>query len=136
MTHAVFDRESKNNLQAVRSAAAMAFGSSAGCFAGAISIISATVISCWLKVAFALFVAAIPLLMTAGLLFEFIASRDLNREGAEPFALYFAKPGYVLAAIGLIALSGHFYWAFAAISVVLILLGYAGVRRALRKHSL
>jgi len=130
----VSDGEEKENLGDVRSAAAMVFGSAAGCFAGIISIISSNDITCLLKAAFALFATAIPFLITAGVLFEFTAFGEINRDHSQHCAQYFTKPGYCLAAIGVVTLSGYFHWVFAVISAVLVVLGYFTVRNALKNH--
>jgi hypothetical protein len=130
----VSDGDQQENLGDVRSAAGMAFGSAAGCFAGIISIISSNDITCWLKTAFALFATAIPFLITAGVLFEFIAFGEINRQYGQQRALHFLKPGYILAVMGFIALSGYFHWVFALISTVLVVVGFFTVRNALNKH--
>ena len=100
-------------------------------FAAAISIVSANEVTLPLKIAFGLFVPAIPLLLTAGVICEFILSEDIDRQRGEKFILRFSRPGYYLAAAGLIALSAYLFWWLAAISAILIAIGYFFIRYVL-----
>jgi hypothetical protein len=109
----------------------MSFGSAGACFASLLAIITVSSPTCWVRAAFALFAIAVCLLITAGILFEFIVSADIPQQKGKRLALFFAKPGYFIAVAGVCALVGSLCWLLAAAVAILAAVGFFTIRKAL-----
>jgi hypothetical protein len=112
----------------------ISFGGAAACFAGITTLSVVGDLEPLRKAALYLFAAGLPVLATAGLVFEFIGYESMTT-AADPVARRFIVIGYGLVIAAVATLLAEVHWTYAAVFLSSLVIGFVAVQSVIRRHS-
>ena len=112
----------------------MSFGGAAACFAATITLAILRPPDLFQSTALYLFVIGLSILVTAGLLFEFIAFHVL-RQDAETVGVCFCVAGYVTVIAAIATLLTGIHWTYDLAFLLPLIVGFFTIKIVFRKHK-